>query len=116
MSSWTSGQVITEGGANQKFVLIQAAAPSNSYEGQMWVCTSSDPPLLKVYDDTNAAWMERRQIEYESITEDFDKKPDVTPHLFGTLVVQYNSGTGKTYLYAYSQDTYGERWVARGDT
>src|SRR3990167_2016050 len=41
--------------ANQK-VQIASAAPSSPVDGQTWVDSSIDPPLLKVRDATNSIW------------------------------------------------------------
>jgi hypothetical protein len=36
-----------------------AAAPSNPIAGQLWLDTSTSPPMLKQRDDTNSVWYER---------------------------------------------------------
>jgi len=91
--------VVTEQSANTKYILIQAAAPNNDYDGQIWENTSSDPPLLKIYDTTNTAYMERRPIWYEVTAATVTEVPAASPTLDGTLVVQYSSGTGVTTLF-----------------
>jgi len=40
---------------NQK-VQIKSTAPGTPVDGQTWVDLSTDPPTLKIYDQTNAGW------------------------------------------------------------
>jgi len=100
MSSWTSGQVVTEALANQKFILVQAAAPSTAHEGQVWCCTSSDPLLVKSYDDTNTAWVTNTPVWYKS-NASFAPPVD-GKNLNGSLTLRYDSGESKTYLWLTS--------------
>lgn len=39
-----------------KKVQIKSTAPSNPVDGQTWVDLSVNPPVLKIYDQTNAGW------------------------------------------------------------
>jgi hypothetical protein len=39
-----------------KKVQIKSTAPANPVDGQTWIDLSLDPPVLKIYDQTNAGW------------------------------------------------------------
>ena len=107
MSEWTSGQVVTETLANQKFVLVQAAAPSTAYEGQVWSCTSSNPLLVKSYDDTNTQWMEHRPRTYEAVS-DLKTQPRLNgvPVLNGSLFIHYSTSGAQTRLLMRSNNRF----------
>lgn len=111
MAEWSTNDLRTSALSNQKNVLVQAAAPGTAYDGQVWSCTSSDPPLVKVYDDTNSQWMEYHPVYYETQTGAW-ANPAVTPVTNGTLVVLYNSTQAGTRLYGYSNAA----WVNLGGT
>lgn len=97
MAEWANEDVADEMLCNQKTVLVQAGAPTTAYEGQVWVCTSSDPPIMKVYDDTNTQWMDRPPAWYESVG--YIKEPAHAPVVNGTLVIQYNTNISSTVLF-----------------
>lgn len=101
MAEWTTDDLRTAALSNQKNVYVAAAAPGTAYDGQIWVCTSSDPPLVKVYDDTNTQWMQYHPVYYETQTGAW-ANPATTPITNGTLVVLYNSTQTGTRLYGYS--------------
>lgn len=42
---------------NQK-VQIKSTAPTSPVDGQTWIDISQDPPVMKIYDQTNAGWTE----------------------------------------------------------
>lgn len=102
MSEWSDEDVVDEQLGNQKMVLVQAAAPATAYSGQVWVCTSSDPPLVKVYDATNTQWMERNTAYYRSASDGY-KTQGKPLTLNGGLAIQYDSGgtatSGDVFLY-----------------
>jgi hypothetical protein len=102
MSTITTRELIDEQVANQKFVLVQAAAPAATYDGQVWVCTSSDPPLLEIRDETNSKWMQRHSVAYSAGTDAY-KPLSSPPTLGGDLSIQYATGgdqtSGQTFLY-----------------
>jgi len=99
MSTFTSDQLVDEAIANQKFILIQAAAPAVSYDGQIWACTSSDPPIVKTYDDTNSKWLDHHQRYYRNFSQGY--KPLSQPlSINGSLAVHHDSGSSNNvYLY-----------------
>ena len=100
--TFASDDLIDEQVANTKFVLVQAAAPTAKYDGQMWACTSSDPPLLETYDDTNTQWMQRHINQYQTGTLAY-RTLSSPPTLNGALNLCYSTGgattSGKTLLY-----------------
>lgn len=110
--------IVTEQRYNVKQVCIQSAEPSNIYDGELWIDTDDNPHKLQTYDKTNTAWITNHPVWYESITDDLDNvNPATSPVIEGTLNMQYNSTTGKTYLYAYVDNGYnGSEWVARSDS
>jgi len=101
MSEWTAEDVVDEQLGNQKTVLVQAAAPVTAYDGQVWTCTSSDPPLVKTYDLTNTQWMENHQRPYYSGSKGY--KIQVQEALNGGLSLQRDtdgaSTSGDVFLY-----------------
>lgn len=101
MAEWEDEDVVTEILANTKTILVQNAAPTVAYDGQVWSCTSSDPPLLKTYDGTNTQWMEHADRNYSSSTDGY--KPKSRPSLNGRLALQFDSASttysGHTFLY-----------------
>jgi len=108
MAEWIAENVVDEQLGNQKTVLVQAAVPTTAYDGQVWTCTSSDPPLVKMYDLTNTQWMEHHSRYYRSETDGY-KTRGLT--LNGGLALQYDSGgtttSGDTFLYFKAN---GEWW------
>ena len=104
MSEFTSDQLIDEATANQKFVLVQAAAPTTPYDGQVWVCTSSNPPLIKTYDATNTQWAEKHLTRYLNFSQGY--KPLSQPvTLHGDLSLQHDSGSSNNaFLYFKAND------------
>lgn len=97
--TFANEDIVTEQSANTKYILVQAAAPSNPYDGQIWTNTSSDPPIQKVYDATNTAYLERHPIWYESTSSAVFVLPAATPTINGTIVIQYEAGGGGTTLF-----------------
>lgn len=84
---------------NQKTVLVQAAAPVTSYSGQVWVCTSSDPPLTKVYDPKNTQWMEHEAGYYNNFSQGY-KTLGKPLTLNGGMMVHHDSGSASNaFLY-----------------
>ena len=106
MSYLTSGSVVDEITANQKMVLIQDSAPTNAYSGQVWTCTSSDPPLVKIYDAKNSQWMERREVTYRSGVNLFKPLLGSPKTLNGHLSIQHDTASGVTYLYFKSNSAW----------
>jgi hypothetical protein len=88
--------------ANMKLILVQAGAPTTAYDGQVWACTSSDPLLLQMRDDTNSRWVQLHQRQYETGALAY-KTWGAPPTLSGALDLRYSSGgtttSGMTYLY-----------------
>ena len=101
MSEWASGDKGTVSLMNQKTFYVGTGAPAVAYDGQPWVDTSTNPPVLKIYDTTNTAWMTHHPVYYETQTGAW-ANPSTTPVSNGTLVVLYNSTQAGTRLYAYS--------------
>ena len=110
--------VVTEQCSNIKFPIIQSSVPSSVFDGQVFIDTDDDPQKIQVYDNTNTAWVSNYPQWYETITDELDNvNPAKTPVIRGTLVVQYNSTTGKSYLYVYVNSGYSSsEWVARSDS
>ena len=100
MSEFVAADKLSVATLNQKTVYVGAAVPGTTYDGMMWVCTSSDPPLVKVYDDTNGRWIEHHEVLYETVTS--GGFPAATPVLNGTLCVAYDTEQSATTLYARS--------------
>ena len=100
MSEFVAADKLSVATLNQKTVYVGAAVPGTTYDGMMWVCTSSDPPLVKVYDDTNGRWIEHHEVLYETVTS--GGFPAATPVLDGTLCVAYDTEQSATTLYARS--------------
>ena len=102
MSELTTRELIDEAIANQKFILVQAAAPAVAYNGQVWSCTSSDPLLLQIYDTTNTRWIQRHSVSYLTGADGY-KTRSSPPTLGGDLSIQYSVGgvqtSGQTFLY-----------------
>ena len=103
--TFASGDLITEQCANTKFITIQSSNPSPIYDGQVFIDTDDNPPLIRVYDLTNTQWMTRPRNPYQST---HFINPEISLANNGALVVQYN-GT-KTVLLAR---TNGEWWGAQ---
>lgn len=98
MAEWTTEDLRTQELSNQKNIYVGTAAPGTAYDGQVWVCTSSDPPLVKVYDNTNSQWMEHHQVFYETVLS--GQMPATTPILNGAVAVTYDTEQSSTTLYA----------------
>jgi len=111
MAEWVANDLRTLSLSNQKSLYVGSGAPGTAYEGQIWVDVSTDPPIVKSYDDTNSQWSEYRPVYYET-QEDAWASPSQTPVVNGTIVVLYNSTQAGTRLYAYSNDA----WVNLGGT
>jgi len=97
MAEWETNDLMTAALKNQKNIYVGAAAPGTAYDGQVWVCTSSDPPLVKVYDDTNTQWMEHHQVFYETVVS--GQMPATTPILNGAVAVTYDTEQSSCTLY-----------------
>jgi len=111
MSEWSYSDKLTAALLNQKTFYVGSGAPSTTYDGQPWVDISTDPPVLKFYDDTNSQWMEYRPVYYETQVGAW-ADPSTSNVGNGTLVVVYNSDQSGTRLYAYSNNA----WVNLGGT
>ena len=106
--AYTSGDVVTVQCVNVKEAIIQAAAPSTKYDGQSWHCTSSNPPLVQVYDLTNTQWMKHHPIYHKSASDGY--KVQSRPMLDGGANVHYDSGSvnlsGSTFFYFKANGVY----------
>jgi len=111
MSELASGSKMSVAVMNAKTVYIGAVAPTTKYDGMLWMDISTDPPVVKVYDLTNAQWMEYRPVYYEIPTGAW-ADPTTANIGNGTLVVVYNSTQAGTRLYARSNGA----WVNIGGT
>ena len=100
--TFTTTDLIDEQTANTKFILVQATAPSPSYDGVVWVCTSSDPPLLQTRDETNSRWIQRHSQQYYTGTLAYRSWGN-PPTLNGDLDLRYSTGgtttSGQVFLY-----------------
>jgi len=63
MSLWESGEIIAADKMNMKDVYIGTTAPPSPTDGMIWVDTSVDPPAVKEYDETGAAWRELERTD-----------------------------------------------------
>jgi len=104
MAEWATDDLRTAVRSNKKNVYVMDSAPTTLYEGQVWVCTSSDPPLVKVYDETNTHWMDYHPTYYETVLS--GQMPAVTPVTNGTLVVAYDTDQSGTTLYARANSSW----------
>lgn len=112
--TFANEDIVTEQSANTKYILVQAAAPTTPYDGQISTNTSSDPPIQKVYDATNTAYLERRPIWYETTSSAVPVVPTATPTINGTLVLQYEEGGSGTTLFVKSATTPNDWWRRAG--
>ena len=83
---------------------VGTAVPGTAYDGQIWVCTSSDPPLLKNYDDTNSNWRQHHETRYDEVTS--GQLPVSGAYLDGTLSVVYDTEQSSATLYAYANGSW----------
>ena len=111
MSEWSLYDEITVALMNQKTIYVGAVVPAVIYEGQVWIDTSTDPSLLKIYDLTNTAWQEYRPVYYETQAGAW-AAPTQTPILNGTIVVTYNSTSVATRIYYRSNGAWVYSTVA----
>jgi len=95
---------------NKKSVYIGAGAPGTPYDGQVWVNTTTDPPILEIYDNDNTQWMVYNPTYYETQSVEAWASPTVTPVTNGTIVIKYNSHAAvlatRIYIYSNSAWTY----------
>jgi len=105
MAEFSTDDLITAALLNQKTIYIGTGAPSTVYDGQLWVDTSENPPLLKIYDATNTMWLELRPIWYETQSGSW-ADPSTSPVIDGTLAIVYNSTQGATRLYARANNNW----------
>jgi len=98
MAEWTTATKMAPTIMNQKTVYVGAAVPATPYDGQIWVCTSSDPPLVKVYDTTNTQWLEHHSVRYETVAS--GQLPASGVILNGTISVAYDTGMSSTKIFA----------------
>lgn len=104
MAEWVQGDKMTVALMNQKTVYIGAAAPATPYDGQVWNCTSSNPPLVKSYDLTNTRWQEHHEARYETVNS--GQTPISGVYLNGTLCVAYDTELSGTKLYGYANNSW----------
>ena len=104
MSEWTTADKMSLSIMNQKTVYIGVAVPATPYDGQVWVCTSSNPPLVKVYDTTNTQWMDHHEVRYETVAS--GQLPASGVVLNGAISVAYDTEQSGTKLYAYANGSW----------
>ena len=109
MSEWQTDETITADKLNRKEAYVGTSAPSNPTDGQLWVDTSQNPPVLKIYDATNSAWKlcitsitqieSRSHADLQNIGEN-DHHPKIhghSEHSFGEAEVVANKGAANGY-------------------
>jgi len=62
-------------------VIAASTAPSSPIDGDSWIDLSQDPPVLKIYDQTNAGWTS------ESIRSDFGEYTAKTAPILADSVI-----------------------------
>ena len=109
MSEWQTDETITADKLNRKEAYVGTSAPSNPTDGQLWVDTSQNPPVLKIYDATNSAWKlcitnitqieSRSHADLQNIGEN-DHHPKIhghSEHSFGEAEVVANKNQPNGY-------------------
>ena len=107
--SFVNEDVITEMCANTKMILIASSGPANTYDGQIWNDTSEDPPVTKVRDETNTAWMTRRKSTYESAAGGnltYPDTPDDFPVVNGSIVIKRNTDLSASFIYVRADESW----------
>lgn len=97
----------SEPACNTKLVIVSTTAPTNKYDGQRWLDTSEDPPVLKTYDETNNDYVERDATYYETGHNDL---PGITKYRNGLMVVEWDATDGKASLWVRSNNWW---WALR---
>jgi len=67
----------------------------------VWNCTSSDPPITKVYDSTNGRWLDHHARYYRTLNYGYKTQGDIKT-INGFISIQDdNSGpySGNVFLY-----------------
>ena len=115
MSEWQTDETITADKLNRKEPYVGDSAPSNPTDGQLWVDTSQNPPVIKIYDATNSAWKlcitsitqieSRSHADLQNIGEN-DHHPKIhghAEHSFGEAEVVANKNAANGYAGLDSQ-------------
>lgn len=105
MSEFSQGDKYSPAAMNAKCIYVGSGAPGTTYDGMVWVDVSTDPPVVKVYDDTNAQWMTYHPTYYETQSGAW-ATPAVTPVSNGTICIVYNSTQTDTRVYVYANDAW----------
>jgi hypothetical protein len=104
MSELAQGDKLSVATLNTKMITIQSGAPSTTYDGMVWVCVSSNPPLVQVRDETNSAWLKHGETRYEVVNS--GGFPSSGVYLPGTLSVNYDQQQSTTVLFAYANSSW----------
>ena len=104
MSELSQGDKLSVSVLGQKLVYVGAAAPGTTYDGQVWVCTSSNPSLVKINDATNSGWLQQGETRYETVLS--GQLPSSGVYLNGALCVAYDTEQSGTKLYAYANGSW----------
>jgi len=93
--------------ANTRWVKYNAnsrgtAAPSNPVDGQTWVDLSLDPPVLKIWDETNLVWAESSG----GASVETGATPPTSP---SDGDMWWNTDDGRLYIYYTDADS--SQWV-----
>ena len=96
---------------NVKEVIIQNAAPSTNYDGQIWEDADEITPLMKVYDLTNTQWMTKGGQLYESGSYQSRMPSIIGDGTNGIFVLQNNTYDSAVYLQMRSN---GRWWAVVG--
>jgi len=99
--------IYTEECCNTKLIIVQSAEPSTTYDGQHWIDTDDDPPLLRTRDETNSQWMTHYRREYET---GHASLPDINDNVInGMMTVEWDSIDSKAALWVRANNW----WWAR---
>ena len=104
MAEWSQGDKMTVALMNQKTVYVGSGAPTTKYDGQVWVCVSSNPPLLQSYDLTNTNWLKYGESRYETVVS--GQLPASGVYLDGALCTAYDTEQSSAKLYAYANGSW----------
>lgn len=99
---------------NVKEVIVQSANPTNPYDGTFFVDTDDDPPIVRIYDDTNTAYMTKHAIWYSTGAKRY-KTVDILDGRTvrnGVLSIQHDTTESDDFLYFMANSVwYGMKQV-----
>ena len=103
---YATGDVINAVSANTKTIYIDTTNPTIEYNGEVWIDSSENPPILKNYNSAETIWQTHPGIESKAIT--MERTPDeyTIPSNSGHIVVQHNSVLDETIIHIKANGRY----------